>query len=117
LISGDLLIILFKDERLQRELTNHKNLTKRHGAHRTRKIEQRLADLSAAPNLEIMSTLPGRCHELKGDLQGCLAVDLDHPYRMVFEAANDPIPVKPDGGLDRSFVTEIRILRIEDYHD
>lgn len=47
-----------------------------------------------------------------------MAVKLDKGYRMVFEVANEPVPVKPDGGLDWSKVTAIRILELaEDYHD
>jgi proteic killer suppression protein len=58
-----------------------------------------------------------RCHELKGDKQGTLAVDLGHPYRLIFEPAINPIPRKSDGGLDWSQVTAIRVLTVEDYHD
>jgi proteic killer suppression protein len=71
-----------------------------------------------AENLEEIRFLPQvRCHELKGDRQGTLSVDLDHPYRLIFEPANDPIPRKPDGGLDWTQVTVIRILAVENYHD
>ncbi len=58
-----------------------------------------------------------RCHELREDRKGQLAVDLDHPYRLIFEIANEPLPVKPDGGLDWFNATAIRILTIEDYHE
>jgi proteic killer suppression protein len=44
-------------------------------------------------------------------------VDLDHPYRLIFEVANDPKPTKPDGGLDWTKASIIRILGIEDYHE
>jgi len=37
---------------------------------------------------------------------------------MVFEVANDPLPLKPDGGLDWNHVTAVRVLKlVEDYHD
>jgi len=54
---------------------------------------------------------------LTGDRKGTLAVDLDHPYRLIFEPANDPVPRKPDGGLDWTKITVIRILELRDYHD
>lgn len=63
-----------------------------------------------------MRTLPGRCHELTGDRKGELAVDLRGPYRLVFEPADNPPPVKEDGGLDWRRVTAVRILEVEDYH-
>jgi len=110
------LIIFFADKRLEKDSNDHRLLVKRHGEVQAKKIEQRLTDLSAAQNLEVMRTLPGRCHELTGDLKGCLAVDLVHPYRLLFEVASDPVPVKPDGGLDWPLVTEIKIIRIENYH-
>lgn len=110
------MIIFFADKHLEKDSNDHRPLVKRYGEIQAKKIEQRLTDLSAAQNLEVMRALPGRCHELTGDLKGCLAVDLVHPYRLLFEVANDPIPVKPDGGLDWSLVTEIKIIRIENYH-
>lgn len=109
------MIILFADKRLEKESSDYRLLQKRYGA-QAKKIEQRLFDLAAAPNLDVMKTLPGRCHELTGDLKGYLALDLVHPYRLLFQIANDPIPTKPDGGLDWSLVTEVRIIKIEDYH-
>lgn len=46
-----------------------------------------------------------------------LSLDLDHPYRLIFEPANEPIPTKPDGGLDWNKVTAVRILGVEDTHE
>lgn len=80
-------------------------------------MQRRLDDLRAAANLEVMRTLPGRCHELTGDRAGQLSLDLDHPSRLIFIPANDPIPRKEDGGLDWSKVTEVKILAIEDTHE
>ena len=60
--------------------------------------------------------LPGRCHELKGDRAGSLALDLDGPYRLIFDPAHNPLPVNNDGGLIWCEVRKIRILDIEDYH-
>ena len=87
-----------------------------------------LRDLFKDPGLDVIrNSINGRdksglpqahCHELKGNRAGQLAVKLDKGFRMVFEVVNDPIPRKPDGGLDWSTVTAIRILELaEDYHD
>ncbi len=87
------------------------------GERRGKLVRRRLDELSAATNLEMMRGLPGaRCHELTGNLKGKLAVDLDHPYRLLFEPANDPIPRKDDGGLDWAKVTAITVTDIIDYH-
>ena len=80
-------------------------------------IQQRLTELRAADTLEDMRNLTGaRCHELKSDLAGHLAVDLVHPNRMVFKPDHDPVPVKDDGGLDWSAITEVEVIGIGDYH-
>ena len=59
---------------------------------------------------------PDRRHELKGNRKGVFAVDLKHPYRLVFEPAENPVPRKEDGGIDCEKIFSIRILRVEDYH-
>jgi proteic killer suppression protein len=59
----------------------------------------------------------GRCHELTGNRAGTLSLDLVHPYRLIFEPADEPVPRKPDGGLDWKRVTRIRILEVADTHE
>jgi hypothetical protein len=34
----------------------------------------------------------------------------------VFRVANEPIPLKADGGVDKAKVTAIKIESVEDYH-
>lgn len=58
-----------------------------------------------------------RCYELKGNLKGCLSVDLDQPYRLIFKPAHNPLPKKSDGGLDWGKVIEITIIGVEDTHE
>ena len=83
----------------------------------TRKLQQRLMELKAAPCLDDISKVPPpRCHPLSGDRDGQLSVDLEHPYRLLFIPANDPIPLTQDGGLDWTKVTEIEIVDIVDTH-
>jgi len=109
--------ILFKNRKLERQLANHKNLVRKHGTKRARKVELRLTQMRAAATLEDLARLPQiRCHELGGDMAGHLSVDLDHPYRLIFSPEHDPAPTKPDGGLDWSRVDAICIEGIEDTH-
>ena len=92
-------------------------MLKTYGTARTRKLKVRLMELRAACNLaQIPRVPPPRCHELSANRKGQLSVDLDHPYRLIFIPANDPIPRKEDGGLDWDSVTEIEILEIADTH-
>jgi len=77
----------------------------------TRNPQQRMMELKAAACLANITKLPPpRCHQLSGERDGQLSVDLEHPHRLIFIPANDPIPVTKDGGLDWKKVTEIEII-------
>ena len=80
-----------------------------------KKLRARLKDLSAAANMEEIPV--GRPHTLRGDFEGCMALDLDRGRRLVFEAADDPVPRDEDGSIDWASVTRVRIVYIGDYHD
>ncbi|MUL37869.1 type II toxin-antitoxin system RelE/ParE family toxin [Gloeocapsopsis dulcis] len=108
--------IVFKDKKFEKECNNQRLLEKNYGQKRAKRIRRRLDDLLAADTLEDMTNIPGRCHELGENRWGQIALDLDHPYRLIFEPANEPIPTKLDGGIDRTKITAVRILGVEDYH-
>ena len=110
--------ILFQDQKLGKACNDQSLLVRRFGPIRAKLLRRRLDEFRAADNLEVLRSLPQiRCHELKGNRKGTLAVDLDHPYRLIFEPANNPIPRKSDGGLNWTEITAIRVLTLEDYHD
>lgn len=74
-------------------------------------------ELKAAHTLDDISNVPpARCHELSGNFEGRFSVDINKNYRLIFIPANDPIPKKADGGLDKKRITEIEIISIEDPH-
>jgi proteic killer suppression protein len=107
----------FANRKLAKELADEKSIVRNYGADNGRRICQRLAQLMAAPNLETLRTLPQmRAHELTADRAGQISVDVRHPYRMLLAPDQDEIPRKPDGGLDWSRVTRVKILGIEDTH-
>ena len=108
--------VLFSTRKLQRRLTEQSRLLQAYGKNGARRITLRLQQLHAAPTLEDMRNLPGRCHELSGGRSGCLALDVEHPYRMVFRPTGDLPPSKEDGGLDWAKVESITVLEIVDYH-
>ena len=110
--------ILFQGRKLEKACTDRSQRARKFGPVCGDLIRDRLGNLKYAENLEAMRSVPrAKCHELTGDRKGTLAVALDHPYRLIFEPAHDPVPRKPDGGLDWTQVTAIRILAVEDYHD
>ena len=111
--------ISFRSTKLEKEFNEGKLLKRVHGELRAKKIGLRLAELRAASSLHDLGLPydgPGRCHELIGDRKGRLSVDLDHPFRLIFVPNHDPVPLKPDGGLDWKKVTAIMIFGIEDTH-
>lgn len=109
--------ITFRSKKLERQCNDFRLLQKEHGLTRARKIRQRLDELRASDNLEVISRLPAaRAHELGGDRNGQISVDLDHPFRLIFVPNHAPAPSKEDGGLDWSKVTKIIIFEIVDPH-
>jgi len=97
--------ILFGNNRIRRKCSTAKG-----------KLKRRLDDMRAADNLEILMALPGRCHVLKADRAGQFAIDVDHPLRLIFEPAHDPLPRTADGRWILKSITAIRLLEVEDYH-
>jgi proteic killer suppression protein len=109
--------ILYRTTRLEKEFSSDSLLTRRYGPRRAALIRRRVDQLRAAVVLEDLRNLPGpRCHELTGDRDEQLSVDLDHPYRLILEVADDPVPRRPDGGLDWTQVTVVRVLEVTDTH-
>lgn len=93
---------------------NEKLLIRKYGAVVAKMVGQRLWELEMVPTLQVMRQFPGRCHELKGDRSGCLAVRLDRKVRLVFRPETQA--KRTEGGLDWSSVTKIVVMEITDYH-
>ena len=109
--------ILFRTKKLQKQCCEEKKTVRTWGNSQAELIRRRLDQLSAAETLDIMPMLgQGRCHALTGNRAGQFSLDLVHPYRLLIEPANDPVPRKPDGGIDIQKVTTVRILGVEDTH-
>jgi len=105
--------IAFDKPKLQKVFNHESRLIKEYG----KIIMRRMAVLKAATKLEqVPHRKPERRHELSGRRKGEFAVDLKHPFRLVFRPNHDPIPLKEDGGIDLKLVTAITIIRVEDYH-
>ena len=109
--------IEFKSSKFRKLANSHKNLVRKYGPNMADLIGRRLGQLYAADNLDELPKIgKGRCHALKADRAGVLSMDLVHPQRLIFEPANDPVPLREDGGLDWSRVTIVRILEVADTH-
>jgi len=109
--------IVFKNSRDESLFNSRERLQKKYGQPNADRIMQRMQELRAMPDLSAAAGMPQlRCHQLKGDRKRELAVDLIHPFRLIFTVAQNPEPVKDDGGLDWSRVYSIQIEKVEDYH-
>jgi proteic killer suppression protein len=92
--------IAFVNNRLKKICLSEKETRKEFGSVGARILMRRLSQLQDVANLEQLRDQPGHWHELTGDRWGELAVSLEGGNRLVFEPNHDPIPRKPDGGLD-----------------
>jgi len=105
------------NRKLSKRLSDPSETVKAYGMPIAKRINQRLQEFEAAESLEVLRSFPAaNCHELKGQNAGQLSVDVSPNYRLIIQPAEDPPPLKEDGGLDWSAVTEILILEIVDYH-
>ena len=96
--------IVYKSRKLQRVCTDFSFAKREHGARMADIIKIRIAQIQYADDVEgLLSARIGRCHALKGDRAGQYAMDLVHPYRLVFEKLGDVVQIA-------------RIVEIIDYH-
>ena len=109
--------IAFRNSKIEKQFNSASALERAYGSRMARTIKIRLAVLGAAQTLALVPTTPpDRRHQLRGDRNEQYAVDLVHPYRLVFRVNHDPLPRKADGGIDTEKVTAITIIEVIDYH-
>jgi toxin HigB-1 len=109
--------VSFATSKLQKIFNSEKKLRGEYGPQMAVIIQQRMNELVVVENLGVMRSIVGAgCHELSQDRKGYLAVNLKHPYRLVFKPDQKPIPRKPDGGLDWDQVVSVEITEVVDYH-
>lgn len=107
--------ITFNTAKLAKLCNDGTALDRAYGAKCAGRIRLRLQQLEAIACLEGMAF--GRPHELKGDRAGQVSLDLVHPLRLVIRPSSNPVPKKPDGGLDRQKIESVTIIEISDTHE
>lgn len=96
--------IKYKNNKIRKICTDIKVAEKTYGAQMAEKIDMRIGEISAADTVEMMIQFRiGRCHPLTQNRKGQYAMDLVHPYRLVFEKNGNEIQIT-------------NILEIVDYH-
>lgn len=109
--------IFFGTRKLQKEFSSRQRLVKKFGQRQAQKIAEVLKVMQVVSNLEQVPTAPPfRRHQLAGKRQGCFAVKLEQPYRLVFRPGHENIPKKDDARYDLTKITDIIIIGVEDYH-
>ena len=98
------MILTFKNKKIEKICRNANSAERIYGREMADKIQQRIEEMEAADTVEMMIQFHiGRCHPLKQNRKGQYAMDLIHPYRLVFEKNGDEIQIA-------------NILEIVDYH-
>lgn len=78
--------------------------TRKYGAETAKKIHACIDSIEAASEISILVKYRiHRCHALKGNRLGQYAMDLEHPYRLIFIPKDDK-------------TVSVRIEEIIDYH-
>ena len=96
--------ITYKDKKIKKICTDATVASRKYGIENAEKIQQRISEIAAADTVEFMIRFKiGRCHPLVQNRKGQYAVDLVHPYRLVFEKKGEEIQI-------------VNILEIVDYH-
>lgn len=96
--------ITYRNRKMEKVCTDAKTAEKTYGREMADKIHQRIDEITAADTVEMMIKYHiGRCHPLVQNRKGQYAVDLVHPYRLVFEKNGTEIQI-------------VNILEIVDYH-
>lgn len=79
--------VLFKSKKLGTICSSIEKAKKAYGGLRAAKIFQRIQEIKSASSIEFLVVHRiGRCHALTQNRTGQYAMDLGHPYRLIFEA-------------------------------
>lgn len=96
--------ITYRNKSIKAACTDAKVSDRKYGKEMSAKIQMRIDEIKAADNVEYMVQFHiGRCHPLTNNRAGQYAVDLVHPYRLIFEKDGDEIQIA-------------NIIEIVDYH-
>lgn len=96
--------ITYRNKKLRKICTDNRTAEKLYGRKMAEKLDMRLSEIAAADSVQMMVRFRiGRCHQLSNNRKGQYAVDLEHPYRLVFTVTSNEIEIA-------------NIMEIVDYH-
>lgn len=84
----------YRNRKIEKVCTNAQAARKTYGDIMARKIHQRIDELNTADSVEMMVQYRiGSCHLLTGDRENQYALDLEHPYRLIFTQIGSEIQI------------------------
>jgi proteic killer suppression protein len=102
--------------KIRKKLSSSSEIKRAFGS-MAKKVQTRLDDITASPNLKVLMQIPSaNCHPLSGNKDGEWAVDISANHRLIFELNHDPVPMKDNGEIETIEVTDVRIIETTDYH-
>jgi len=110
-------IIVFGTEKLRKTCNSLTECRKKWGPECGKKLMQRLDELRSVNCLAETLKLPGKYHALRANRAGQWSADLRQPLRLIFEPADEPLPLLQDGSADTSKAKIVRILEVTDTHE
>jgi proteic killer suppression protein len=108
--------ITFAKKKLKVLADNFGLAQKKMGNDRATKYHKRLGDIRDAESFNDLQFLPGNFHNLSGDRNGQWSCSLDHPYRLIFEPGEQPVPTNEHGTPVLSEMKIVEIIEVVDYH-
>jgi proteic killer suppression protein len=98
--------IEYKSKKLEKICVNAEVASKTYGIRMAEQIQKCIDILEAVDSVEMLVKYRiGRCHVLKGNRREQYAMDLAHPYRLIFIKVGREIQIET-----------IKIIEITDYH-
>lgn len=86
--------ITYKSKKIQKLCTEPKVAERSYGSEMAEKIHMRIDQITAIDTVEMMIQCRiGRCHPLTQNRKGQYAMDLVHPYRLVFEKHGNKVQI------------------------
>lgn len=108
--------VTFVTTKLAKLCSSWDRMVRELGPQMARRQGARLQEMEAAATLAELRTLPQvRAHQLSGDRDEQVSLDLVHPRRLIIRPA-EPVPRTPDAGLDWGAITSVIVLGIADTH-
>ena len=96
--------IEYNSKSIEKVCTNATVAEKKYGLQMAEKIQMRIDQIKASDSINQMIQFHiGRCHLLRGNRKNQFAMELVHPYRLIFEEKDNEIKIA-------------NILGIVDYH-